>query len=176
MHLAIGDFHHWTEAMNVLGLPDIGRQAHLIPDFGRHGQDLRPVFSAVAQTLPKMKRWDIFYKLANLRCVVGVMQDTADLLTDPQFAAREYLVAEVAGKSVARRAIPFAAPWKLRFTAPESRVENAAFDSMRGVLGEKSEKKTPGRGQGISSRAGEGILNSLGMSDEQTVHWLGCVY
>lgn len=160
MHLAIGDFHHWTEAMNVLGLPDIGRQAHLIPDFGRHGQDLRPVFSAVAQTLPKMKRWDIFYKLANLRCVVGVMQDTADLLTDPQFAAREYLVGtEVAGKSVSMPGAPFklsSAPWKLRFMAPESRVENAAFESMRGVLGEKSEKKTPGRGQGISSRVGRG--------------------
>ena len=36
-----------------------------------------------------MDRWDVFFKLADLR-VVGVAQDTADLLVDPQHAAREY--------------------------------------------------------------------------------------
>ena len=61
MHLAIGDFHHWTEAKDILGLPDIGRQPELIPDFGRHGQNLLPVFAAVAETLPKMDRWDVFF-------------------------------------------------------------------------------------------------------------------
>ena len=132
MHLAIGDFHHWTEAMDILGLPDIARQPELIPDLGRHGQDLQPVFSAVAETLPKMDRWDVFFKLADLRCVVGVMQDTADLLIDPQFAAREYLVeTEVDGKSVVTAGAPFKlspAPWKLVRPAPTARDEHTTFN------------------------------------------------
>ncbi len=133
MHLAIGDFHHWTEAMDILGLPDIGRQPELIPDFGRHGQNLLPVFAAVAETLPKMDRWNVFFKLADLRCVVGVMQDTADLLVDPQYAAREYLVkTEVKDKSVKAAGAPFKlspAPWQLRFPAPTAISASAAFNS-----------------------------------------------
>ena len=156
MHLAIGDFHHWTEAMDVLGLPDIARQPELIPDLGRHGQDLQPVFSAVAGTLPKMDRWDVFFKLADLRCVVGVMQDTADLLVDPQYAAREYLVeTEVAGKSVTAAGAPFKlspAPWKLRLPAPTARVENAVFNSPSSFVSIEADEAMAQTRQTIASK------------------------
>ena len=61
MHLAIGDFHNWTEAMMFLGLPEIANDPELIPNYGRHGRDLRHVVDALGDVLPKMDRWEIFH-------------------------------------------------------------------------------------------------------------------
>ena len=43
VHLAIGDFHNWKEAMSFLGLPEIGNDSELVVDYGRHGRDLGAV-------------------------------------------------------------------------------------------------------------------------------------
>ena len=72
--------------MDILGLPDIGRQPELTTLDAM--AKFTAVFAAVAETLPKMDRWDVFFKLADLRCVV-VSCRAADLLVDPQYAARE---------------------------------------------------------------------------------------
>lgn len=92
MTFGIGDFHNWTAAMELLGLPELGAAPELIPDAGRHAQDLAAVTAGIAGTLPAMERWPLFHALARLRCVVGVMQDIDDIVCDPQLAARQYLV------------------------------------------------------------------------------------
>ena len=131
MHLSIGDFHHWTEAMQALGLPEIGQDPVLIPDLGRHGQNLKPVVEALSHTLPQLDRWQVFHDLARLRCVVGVMQDAADLLQDKQFAAREFLVETKVDGVVARTAgAPLKlspAPWRLSCSAPGPGSAQAGF-------------------------------------------------
>ena len=43
MNLGLADFHNWREAMNVCNLPEIGARPDLIPDIGRHSQDMRDV-------------------------------------------------------------------------------------------------------------------------------------
>ncbi len=122
MHLAIGDFHNWTEAMMFLGLPDIANDPELIPSYGRHGRDLRHVVDALGDVLPKMDRWEIFHGLARLRCVVGVVQNMRDLYNNAQIAEREFLVAtEAGGKQVkAPGAIAKfeSGTWSLRADAP----------------------------------------------------------
>jgi crotonobetainyl-CoA:carnitine CoA-transferase CaiB-like acyl-CoA transferase len=126
MHLAIGDFHNWTQAMDALGLPEVGRDPALIPDVGRHGRDLQGVVTALGSTLPNIDRWQVFTDLAKLRCVVGVMQDTKDLLEDQQFAARDFLInlsvrAKDGKKDIRSAGAPLKlspAPWRLRQTAP----------------------------------------------------------
>ena len=122
MHLAIADFHNWTQAMDALGLPDIGRRQDLIPDMGRHGRDLREVVTKLGETLPGLDRWQVFHQLAELRCVVGVMQDTADVLDDAQYAARGYITrTTVGGKTVCTAGAPVSlspGKWQLRRPAP----------------------------------------------------------
>lgn len=133
MHLAVGDFHNWTEAMDSLGLPELGRDPELIPDLGRHGRNLKPVMKALAEALPKHDRWQVFHDLARLRCVVGVMQDTADLLKDPQYAAREYLIETVVGGRQVRSAgapsklTP--AAWQLKRPAPSLGADEPSFSA-----------------------------------------------
>ena len=133
MHLAIGDFHNWTEAMNLLGLPDIAEDPVLMPDYGRHGRDLRGVVAALGESLPNMDRWDVFRGLAELRCVVGVVQDMDDLLKDPQYQAREYITAtQIAGKTVRSAGAPLklhSAPWRLTLPAPERSQRTDSFSS-----------------------------------------------
>jgi crotonobetainyl-CoA:carnitine CoA-transferase CaiB-like acyl-CoA transferase len=135
IHLAIGDFHNWTEAMEALGLPEIGRDPILIPDLGRHGRDLKGVVTALGQALPKLDRWQVFSDLAKLRCVVGVMQNTNDLLADPQFAARDFLTTvAVKDKKVRTAGAPLKlspAPWRLSKAAPPLSLadSNTAFSA-----------------------------------------------
>ena len=123
MNLGLADFHNWTEAMDVCGLPEAGRQPELIPDFGRHSQNLRDVALGLAETLPKLKRWDVFHKLAELRCVIGVVQDVADLLTNEHLEARDYFPTTSAGdKSVRSSGAPAKlspSPWRIERPAPE---------------------------------------------------------
>ncbi len=131
MHLAIADFHNWTEAMNALGQPEIGRQEDLIPDMGRHGRDLKPVVAALGETMPGLDRWETFHRLASLRCVVGVMQDTADVLNDPQFDARGFLTTTTVGGKEVKTAGALAklspGPWRLKQPAPEQ-VDGRAIE------------------------------------------------
>lgn len=157
MHLAIGDFHNWTAAMAVLGLPEIGADPELIPDIGRHGRNLKPVIAAIGDALPKLDRWSVFHDLAQLRCVVGVMQNTADLLEDPQYANREYFTdTEVDGKTVRTAGAPLKlhpAPWRHRHGAPPAGPGSATFtETGAGATG--TEPKSPR----TTDHSGEGPL------------------
>ena len=122
MNLGLADFHNWQEAMGVCNLPEIGARAELIPDIGRHSQDLRDVVLGLAETLPKLKRWDVFHALAQLRCVIGVVQDVEDLTRNEQFVARDFFVtttiedASVRAGGAPARLKP--SPWRLRKPAP----------------------------------------------------------
>ena len=122
MNFGIGDFHNWTASMEVLGLPELGQVPELIPDLGRHSQDLVPVVAGIARTLPALKRWEVFHALAELRSEAGVMQDIADIVRDPQLAARSFLVETTIDGRTVRAAGPPArlmpSPWRLRQAAP----------------------------------------------------------
>lgn len=122
MHFAIADFHHWPEAMAALGLPDLGRREDLIPDLGRHSKDLTAVGAGLADSLPKLRRWPVFEKLAELRCVVGVMQTIDDLSENPQLQARDFFVeTEIAGRRVRAPGAPAKltpSAWRLHRPAP----------------------------------------------------------
>jgi crotonobetainyl-CoA:carnitine CoA-transferase CaiB-like acyl-CoA transferase len=122
MHFAIADFHHWPEAMAALGLPDLGTCPDLIPDLGRHSKDLTDVGAGLARSLPNLECWPVFEKLAELRCVVGVMQTTEELPDNPQLRAREFFVeAEIDGRPVKAPGAPAKltpSAWRLSRPAP----------------------------------------------------------
>lgn len=122
MNLGLADFHNWQQAMNVCNLPEIGARPELIPDIGRHSQDMRDVVHGLAATLPKLKRWDVFHALAKLRCVIGVVQDVEDLTRNEQFVARDFFVTTtIEGASVRAGGAPARlkpSPWRLRKPAP----------------------------------------------------------
>ena len=122
MNFGLADFHNWQAAMNVCNLPEIGARPDLIPDIGRHSQDMRDVVWGLAETLPKLKRWDVFHALAKLRCVIGVVQDVEDMPANEQFIARGFFVAtEIDGRRARAGGAPAKlspSPWKLRRPAP----------------------------------------------------------
>ena len=122
MNFGLADFHNWQAAMNVCNLPEIGARPDLIPDIGRHSQNMRDVVWGLAETLPKLKRWDVFHALAKLRCVIGVVQDVEDMPANEQFIAREFFVTtEIDGRRARAGGAPAKlspAPWKLRRPAP----------------------------------------------------------
>ncbi len=123
MNFGLADFKNWTPAMDAVNLPELGRRKELIPDIGRHSQDLREVVHGLAETLPHLKRWDVFHRLTQLRCVVGVVQDTKDLLDDQQLNARSFFTrTTIDGQEVATSGAPAKlspAPWDLSTPAPE---------------------------------------------------------
>lgn len=123
MNLGLADFHNWQQAMDVCNLPEIGARPELIPDIGRHSQDMRDVVRGLAETLPKLKRWDVFHALAKLRCVIGVVQDVEDLTRNEQFAARDFFVTTtIEGASVRAGGAPARlkpSPWRVRKPAPK---------------------------------------------------------
>ena len=55
MNLGLADFKNWTQAMDAVNLPELGRQRNLIPDIGRHSQNLRDVVHGLADSLPNSK-------------------------------------------------------------------------------------------------------------------------
>lgn len=122
MNFGLADFHNWTAAMEAMGLPDIGRRPELIPDLGRHSKPLGEVAAAMAETLPGIARWELFHKLAKLRCVIGVVQDMDDLPKNEQLAARDFFVeTSICGRRVRSSGAPAKlspSPWRLRSPAP----------------------------------------------------------
>ncbi len=122
MNFGLADFKNWTQAMDAVNLPELGRQTNLIPDIGRHSQDLRAVVHGLADTLPRLSRWDVFHQLTKLRCVVGVVQDMRDLVDNEQIVAREFInQSEVDGRSVRTSGPPARSSpsrWQLRRPAP----------------------------------------------------------
>lgn len=122
MNFGLADFKNWTQAMEVVGLPEIGARKNLIPDIGRHSQDLRDVVHGLADTLPKLERWDVFHQLTRLRCVVGVVQNMRDLIHNEQIVAREFITqTEIDGQEVCTSGPPARSDpplWHLRSAAP----------------------------------------------------------
>ncbi|MGH1489356.1 MAG: CoA transferase [Acidimicrobiales bacterium] len=107
--VSFGDWKNWTAAMALFGLDDIGADPNLIPDFGRHQQDLLSVANAAAGSISELERWPLFHRLGELRCTSGCMLSMEDLLTDAQLNERGFIVkTEVDGKTV-RTAGP---PWR----------------------------------------------------------------
>lgn len=128
INFGFGDWHNWTQAMELLELPELAHDERLIPDRGRHSQDMAPVVAGVARSVHTRPRWPLFHALAGLRCISGCVQDMADLLADPQLATREFFVeTEVAGRRVRASGAPAKlspAPWRLVRPAP--RLDEAA--------------------------------------------------
>ena len=122
MNFGLADFHNWTEAMDAMKLPELGRRPELIPDIGRHSQPMRDVVVGMAHTLPTIKRWPLFHKLAGLRCVIGVVQDMDDITKNEQLRAREFFVAtKMEGKRLRAAGAPAKlspSPWRLTKPAP----------------------------------------------------------
>ncbi len=122
MNFGLADFHNWTAAMAAMGLPEQGHCPELIPDIGRHSQDLRPVATGLVDSLKSLKRWDVFHALAKLRCVIGVMQDADDLLRNEQLKARGFFAkTSVDGREVRVSGAPAKlspSPWRIRRPAP----------------------------------------------------------
>ena len=122
MNFGLADFHNWTEAMDAMNLPELGRRPELIPDIGRHSQPMKDVVVGMAHTLPKIERWPLFHKLAQLRCVIGVVQDMDDITKNEQLKAREFFVTtELDGKRVRAPGAPAKlspSPWQLAKPAP----------------------------------------------------------
>ena len=123
MNLGLADFHNWTEAMNVCGLPEQGARPELIPDIGRHSQDMRDVVHGLAESLPKLQRWPVFHALAELRCVIGVVQNIDDLVENEHLLARDYFAeTRIESQKVRVAGAPaklHPSPWAVHRSAPK---------------------------------------------------------
>jgi crotonobetainyl-CoA:carnitine CoA-transferase CaiB-like acyl-CoA transferase len=135
MNFGFGDFHNWIAAMDVLQLPELGAQENLIPDNGRHSQDMSAVVAGAAHSLSSLERWPVFHALAKLRCNVGVVQDIDDIVHDPQLAARKFLVETQIVDRTVRAAGPPArlspSPWRLTRPAPRLGKDGAGLRTER---------------------------------------------
>ncbi len=133
MHFGFGDFHNWTDAMRVLHLPELGEQSNLIPDWGRHSQDLSGVVAGTAAQLKSLERWPVFHALARLRCVVGSVQNIDDIVHDSQLAARGFLVeTKIEDRTVRAGGAPAKlapSPWQLDTPAPRLNQHASALQN-----------------------------------------------
>jgi crotonobetainyl-CoA:carnitine CoA-transferase CaiB-like acyl-CoA transferase len=122
MNFGIADFRNWPEAMRALGLPELAKVEALIPDLGRHSQDLREVAAGMEHSLKLLKRWDVFHEMSRLRCLIGVMQDVNDLGKNEQYAARQFLTeTRIVDRTVRAAGAPAKltpSPWRVARSAP----------------------------------------------------------
>ena len=91
INFGLGDWHNWPGAMRLLKLPDLAEREDLIPDSGRHSRDMSAVVAGAAREVALMDRWPLFHRLAELRCISGVLQDIEDIVGDSQLAARDFI-------------------------------------------------------------------------------------
>ena len=138
---SLGDFKNWTEALSLLGVDEFATDPLLVPDFGRHQQDLKPVAARVAEELTSLDPWPLFHRLGELRCVSGCLHSLTSLLDDAQLAHRRFLVeADVGGAAAMAPGFPArttAEMWRLRQPAPplapaDSSADTPADRSIRG--------------------------------------------
>ena len=144
MAFALGDFRNWTQAMEAIDLAEIGRREELVPDIGRHSQDLREVRRAMTRTLPARKRWPVFHALAKLRCVIGVMQDIDDIVNNAQLVARDFIVqTRIEDKPIRAAGTPaklYPSPWQLSRPAPRLDAHRDEINS-EAALAERTSAK-----------------------------------
>ncbi len=120
--LTLSRGHFWRDAMTLLGLTDLAQDERY--GSGAFRQAKRDEYSVrVEERLQNWRRWDLFDQLAALRCVVGVVQDMADLASNPHLTERGFLVdlplpdgrtAKIPGAPLKMSATP----WALRRPAP----------------------------------------------------------
>ena len=122
INFGLGDWHNWPQAMQVLNLPELADRQDLIPDVGRHSQDMSAVVAGAAREVAEMERWPLFHALADLRCISGVLQDIGDIVDNEQVAARDFLVqTQIEGRAVRAAGAPARlapSPWQLTTHAP----------------------------------------------------------
>ena len=120
--LTLSRGHFWRDAMTLLDLPDLAQDERY--GSGAFRQAKRDEYSVrVEEKLQSWRRWDLFDQLAALRCVVGVIQDMADLAANPHLAERGFLVDLPLpdGRTAKMPGAPLkmsATPWALRRPAP----------------------------------------------------------
>ena len=133
INFGFGDWHNWPDAMRLLNLPELAAREDLIPDIGRHSQDMTAVVAGAARELAAMERWPLFQALAEIRCISGVVQDIGDIVDDQQLAARDFLVeTAIEGRTVRASGAPAKlapAPWALSRPAP--RLDADAEELLR---------------------------------------------
>ncbi|RPG49759.1 MAG: CoA transferase [Gammaproteobacteria bacterium TMED1] len=164
MNFGIADFRNWSQAMEVLKLPEIGKISELVPDIGRHSKDLRFVTRAIAESLPSVSRWPTFHKLARLRCLTGVMQDIQDLVGNEQLLARDFIVeTQVDGKTVRAPGAPGKlqpSPWKLHSQAPKIDEHHGQTAMKKGqVLYNKEEPSLSEKELSVGPLSGVRVLS-----------------
>lgn len=159
MNFGVGDFHNWPEAMQAVGLPEFAVREELIQDIGRHSKDLREVYSAMAESLPRLDRWPVFHEMARLRCVAGVMQDIDDVLKNEQMIAREFIVeTTIEDRRVRVAGAPAnlaPSPWRLTRPAPHLGEHDEDVKSRRQV------PASPLTGQLSEESLAEGPLSGI---------------
>ncbi len=117
------------DAMNVLGLHDLAADERYVSYAGQRPNlaEFRP---RIEERIAQASRWRLFQDLSQVRATVGVIQDTADLLQNEQFDARDYLVAtSLEGRALAMPGAPArlsATPWEMRTPAPRLDEHRAA--------------------------------------------------
>ena len=91
-----GEF--WRDAMNALGLPDLAEdQRFAQARYRRQHRD--EISSRIAEQVRTRGKWELFDALDAVRCIVGVVQDTRDVVESEHLAARGFFVdLSVAGK------------------------------------------------------------------------------
>lgn len=172
INYGFGEWGQWREAMELFGLTEIGNDPRYVPVLGRHGQDLRPVAQALAEASLTRGKWDLFFGLADLHCISGVVQNTRDLVDNAQLNARRFFI------ETTPKGKPLAAPGaaaKLdaspaRYQRPAPRLdEHGELRRERRVPNDSTEPQLPLAGirvltftQAWSGTFGTEILSLLG--------------
>ena len=123
MNFGFGDWHNWSEAMDLFNLPEQGAREDLQARNARYSKDLSAVMAGVARELPGMEKWPLFHRLAELRCISGVMQTIPELVENEQCAARGFIVeTELDGRKLRASGDPhpmWPPSWSIRSPAPK---------------------------------------------------------
>ena len=143
MNFGFGDWHNWREAMALFNLPEQGAREELQARNQRYSQDLTAVVAGVARELPAMQKWPLFHRLAELRCISGVLQTIPELVENEQLQSRGFIVeTEIDGRTVRASGDPhpISPPsWSLKSPAPR--------------LGEDQDRRSPPAKRGEMPKA-----------------------
>jgi len=133
-----GEF--WRDAMNALGLPELAEdQRFAQARYRRQHRD--EISSRIAEQVRTRGKWELFDALNAVRCIVGVVQDTRDVVESEHLAARDFFVGlNAAGKVGVKfpgTPIKFSeTPGSFRRPAPRLGEHQAEVERELGVGGE----------------------------------------
>ena len=169
INFGFGDWHSWPQAMRLFNLPELAEREDLIPEIGRHSQDMSAVVAGVTREVATMQRWPLFHALAELRCISGVVQDIEDIVNDQQLAARDFLVeTQIEGRRVRAAGAPAKlapAPWRLDRPAPRLGEGEAPSPAPQGEPARESAPGSPALASSGGARAAgalaEGPLSGI---------------